>query len=274
MPSRTGWKNRTAVVSGGSSGLGLSIARALGECGAHVILIGRDLVRLKQAEEQVLSAGSPSVTAVPLDVTCEDDRWQSLKAALSIQGCDLLINAVGKSDRGLIQQLGRTDLLQQLEVNVLASHATTRFCWEALLESKGCVVNISSLAGIIPGPCMGGYSMSKHALVGWHRQWKLESAESGVHFLLVSPGPIARQDNTDRYADLVASRGLDELVNKPGGGVSLRRIDPEELSCRILDAAASRTHELVVPGKARILAALYQLWPSFAEGIVRRKMKQ
>jgi short-subunit dehydrogenase len=199
---------------------------------------------------------------------------ESLRDVLAVQGCDLLINAVGKSDRGLLGQLTQADLTEQFELNVLSTHAMTQFCFPALCQSRGVVVNIASLAGIVPGPGMGGYSMSKHALVGLHRQWRIESDSSGVHFLLVCPGPIQREDTLDRYADIVHSRGLDPASQRPGGGVALNRLDPNWLSQKILQAAFERKSELIVPTKARLLALMMAIWPSLADRIIRKKMNR
>lgn len=292
MGSSFYWKNRTAVISGGSSGLGRAIALALAKESANLVIVGRDLYRLEQVQKLALESGAPSAVTIRLDVKSlaepspqeansigdqaadAQSQRDSLRDVLAVQGCDLLINAVGKSDRGMLGQLSQRDLVEQFEINVLATHAMTKFCWPALSQNRGVVVNIASLAGIVPGPAMGGYTMAKHALVGLHRQWRIESQSSGVDFLLVCPGPIAREDSSDRYAELVHSRGLDPSIQSPGGGVSLKRLDPNELSRRILHAAANRQLELVVPGKARLLAMLTSLWPSIADKIIRKKMKR
>ena len=289
MGSSQSWKNRTAVISGGSNGLGRALALALSQQSANVVIIGRDENRLAMVRQQCLEAGAPNVWIASLDVrqmavgkraladietATHPEPGESLRDVLAVQGCDLLINAVGKSDRGLLGQLTQADLTEQFELNVLATHAMTQFCFPALCQSRGVVVNIASLAGIIPGPGMGGYSMSKHALVGLHRQWRIESDSSGVHFLLVCPGPIQREDTLDRYADIVHSRGLDPASQRPGGGVALNRLDPNWLSQKILQAAFERKSELIVPTKARLLALLMTIWPSLADRIIRKKMNR
>jgi short-subunit dehydrogenase len=244
------------------------------------VVIGQDASRLKATEKQAMEHGAASVSTIAIDVrklnqnNSESNQFQreSLKDILTVQGCDLLINAVGKSDRGWIAQMTDQELSDQFGLNVLSAHATTQFCWSALCKSRGVVVNIASLAGIVAGPGMGGYSMAKHALVGLHRQWRLESESSGVHFLLVNPGPIARDHSLDRYADLIADRNLDPSSGSPGGGVSLKKLDPDDLSKQILSAAARRKLELVVPGKVRLLAMLAAIWPSLSDKIIRNKM--
>jgi len=164
MGSNQVWKNRTALISGGSNGLGRSIALALAKQSANLIILGRDPERLQSIHRQAIEAGASSVYALAIDVfqlaksptTDDHPQIDSLKDILAVQGCDLLINAVGKSDRGLLSSLSEQDLLEQFQWNVLATHATTKFCREALCRSRGVVVNIASMAGLLPGPGMGG----------------------------------------------------------------------------------------------------------------------
>lgn len=271
------WCNKLAIVSGASSGLGLHLALALAQQGSRLVLIGRDRARLEGARNAALLAGSPDVRAVSMDISREDawsqenDDVAVLRSALDDENVDLLINVVGRSDRGRLKDLTATDLAAQFQVNVLSTFQTTRACLPSLQRAGGTVVDIASLAGIIAGPCMGGYCMAKHALVGMHRQWRLEMAATDVHFLLVFPGPIQGDDNHDRYAELAAARGIDANAARAGGGVRLNRLDPKSLSRQILSAAANRRTELIVPSKARWLAALMPLWPDWADRIIRKR---
>jgi uncharacterized protein len=276
MANRTPWENRLALISGASNGLGRQIAKRLASQRARLLLVGRQADRLASLRDECSALGSPSVQCIELDVTSSTDtpHWGRLTSELEHSGLDLLVNAVGKSDRGELMQLSSQDLRSMLEINVIATHAMTQFCWSGLCRTQGVVVNIASLAGIVPGPAMGGYTMAKHALVGLHRQWRIEAREKGIHFLLVCPGPIERDDSQDRYKDLASSRGLDAQSAQPGGGVSLKRLDPVALSDSILRAACQRDLELILPGKARWLAALHALWPSLADRILVSKMNR
>lgn len=272
------WRNKHAIVSGGSSGLGFHLAIGLAKQGANLVLIGRDRGKLEAAQHAVLKAGAPDVVILALDIADEfswtgraSDAAERFLDLLRSHPIDLLINAVGRSDRGRMEQLQPTDLLQHFQANVLSTFRMTQACLPGLRKVRGTVVNIASLAGVIPAPGMGAYAMAKHALVGMHRQWRLEHVDSSVHFMLVCPGPIDRHDSRDRYDLLVQSRDLDPQQAKPGGGVRLNRLAPEALAERILYGAARRELELIVPSKARWLAALMSLCPGWADSIVRRR---
>lgn len=273
------WKNKLAVLSGASSGLGLHLALRLAEQKARLVLVGRDPVKLEKCRVSVLSVGAVEAIALPFDVT-DNNEWDDanghaarLRSIVESQGTDLLINVVGRSDRGMLESMNTADLLEQFQVNVLSSFRMTQACLPGLKRSEGTIVDIASLAGILAGPGMGGYSLSKHALVGMHRQWRLELANSKVHFMLVCPGPIARDDNEDRYDALVKERNLAAKTARPGGGVRLNRLDPTQLSRSILDAAMEKKVELIIPAKARWLAALLALCPRWGNRILRDRFK-
>lgn len=259
------WKNRLALVSGGTSGLGKHLVLELARQNSRLAIVGRDLGKLEAARNEALDAGAVSVEIFSVDVTridqvrapagkstAEDNppssgnpsfdkEYGRFRDFLSRERCELLINAVGRSDRGSLRNLSCVDVRELFEINVLSSLSMTQVSWDSLCRGSGTVVNIASLAGIVAGPNMGGYSIAKHGLVAMHRQWRSESVGSGVHFLLVCPGPIDRPDSDDRYSRLAAQRGLDSSVAKPGGGVQLKRLNPENLSRQILAAALQRS---------------------------------
>ena len=204
----------------------------------------------------------------------ETDDLVKLRDWLATGHVDLLINAVGRSDRGLLEQLGDMDLASMLNNNLMCTWNMIRIMLESLKRTRGTIVNIGSLAGLVPAPGMGGYSISKSALTAMSRQLRLELAGQGVHVMLVCPGPIARDDSGTRYRKLAEERGLNnQSATAPGGGVKLKLIDPKNLCEAILNAAHRRKKELVCPRKAAWLAAIANLFPSLADWILRKYIK-
>ncbi len=102
----------------------------------------------------------------------------------------IAIQAVGKSDRGYLNQVRYEDIQAQLACNLIPTLQFSKICYEPLVRSKGTMVHIGSLAGIVAAPGMGGYSVSKHAVVAASRQMRNEWLPSGVRVMLVCPGPI------------------------------------------------------------------------------------
>jgi short-subunit dehydrogenase len=131
------------------------------------------------------------------------------------------------------------------------------------------VVNIGSLAAKSAARWVGAYPATKHAVAAYSQQLRLELGPAGLHVLLVCPGPIERQ--TERLYPLEGLEDVPERARRPGAGVRLRAIAPERLAAAILRATERRRPELVVPGRARLLFVLAQLFPRLGDWLVLRK---
>jgi uncharacterized protein len=207
--------------------------------------------RLSQARHPALGSQSISSAKLPMTKTRIDD--------LSI------------GYRGPLSHLASEDLVSQFADNVLCTWNMTRVALESIQSASGMIVNIGSLAGLIATPNMGGYCVSKFGLTALSRQLRVELASQNIGVMLAILGPIARSDSGFRYQELAKTRGLaGSSVNAPAGGAKLRLLDPIMVSQRILTAASRRQSELVLPSKAKYLAALAPLWPSLADRILSR----
>ena len=203
------------------------------------------------------------------DVTRQADVERLVSTVVGEQGrLDLLVNCAGRSSRGAIVETTAEQFQELLELNFLAAVRTTQAALPHLLKARGHVVQIGSLAAKTASPHLGAYPASKFPLAAYCQQLRLELGPQGLHVLLVCPGPLRRDDAGTRYD--AASANLPDSARKPGGGVKLKGIDPDWLARRILTACERRKAELIVPGKARLLFAISQLWPSLGDWIVKR----
>jgi hypothetical protein len=130
------------------------------------------------------------------------------------------------------------------------------------------LVNIGSLSGKSASRYVGAYSATKFALAAYTQQLRLELRPQGVHVLLVSPGPIARDNDSQRYAGKL--KGLPARAAKPGAGVRISPIRPQKLSQAILKACRRRQPELIYPPLARLFIAVIQLFPRLGDWLVRK----
>jgi NAD(P)-dependent dehydrogenase (short-subunit alcohol dehydrogenase family) len=268
-PRRQGWfSGKVALVTGSSSGLGQAVAAAFAAQGADLVITARHCERLESAAEALRSTGA-RVLAVPCDITdsAAVERLFS-RAAGEFGRLDVLVNNVGRSARGRALDTTPEEFQQSLELNFLAAVRCTRLAMPQLIASRGHLVNIGSLAGKLASRYMGAYPVTKFALAAYTQQLRLELAEHGVHVLLVSPGPIARDDAGSRYEDRVD--GLPASAGKPGAGIRLRGIRPEVLAEKIVWACRRRQPELVWPRHARFVFALAQLSSRLGDWILRR----
>jgi short-subunit dehydrogenase len=285
MAQRNDWKEKRVVVAGGTSGLGLHLVLAAAAQGAKIVILGRDRERLEQACQKAIAAGAQEAIGFsidlrtisvpcdqPIDSLCDDVR---LQAFLETNEVDLLINAVGRSDRGPISSVSAADLRSLLEDNLVCTWQSIRLFKQSLIRARGTIVNIGSLAGLVSAPNLGGYNAAKSALTAMSRQLRLEWKQEKVHVMLVCTGPIAREDSGRRYEQLAKDRGLEIAdANVPGGAAKLKLLEPVGLANRILRDASTKRCEVVIPTKAKWLAAITALWPALGDWILVKFLKR
>ncbi len=259
------WHNKVCLITGGSSGLGRSIAKALVERGAKVILTARRLEPLQQAAVKL----GANVEAIVADVTREDDVERLRETVIERHGrLDLLCNCAGRSTRGAALDATVDDFQQLLDVNFLSAVRMTRSFAPLLIEQQGHIVNVGSLASKVAPRYLGAYPASKFALAAYSQQLRLELGSQGLHVLLVCPGPILRDADEPRYAK--ESADLPDAAQLPAAGAKLRGIDPEWLAQRIVTACERRKPELIVPRKVRLLLTLAQISPQLGDWLLLR----
>ena len=277
------WQNKVAIVTGGSSGLGLAIAKNLYAAGSSVVLAARDADRLKTATGEVRAAATELTTGpvkgsgigqreaigISCDITRDDQVASLIDSTLDRFGqLDVLVNCAGKSGRGKVLETTPQQFQEMWELNFLALVRCTRAAAPHLLKSRGHLVNIGSLASKSASKFLGAYPATKFAVAAYTQQLRLELEPEGLHVLLVCPGPIKRDDAGQRYAE--QAKNLPDAAGQPGGGVKLDKIEPERLAKKILSACERRKKELVIPCKSKMLFAVSQLSPSLGDWVVNR----
>jgi NAD(P)-dependent dehydrogenase (short-subunit alcohol dehydrogenase family) len=265
----TYWHDKVALVTGGSSGLGRIIAEAFSAAGAKVVIAALEADAVRQAVDE-MQANGREVLGVHADITRQEDVDRLFAQTIERFGrLDVLVNNAGRSMRGKVIETTPEQFRELMELNLIALVRCTRAAATHLLKQRGHVVNIGSLAAKSAARWVGAYPATKFAVAAYSQQLRLELGPQGLHVLLVCPGPIQRKD-----ARLYPLEGLEDVPDRaraPGAGVQVRAIPPDALARAILRACERRQPELVVPGKARWLFALSQLWPSLGDWIVLRK---
>lgn len=268
------WKSKTAVVCGASAGLGRQFALELARQQiSRAALVARSLDALQAVQQEMLTlAPQLQVACVVADL---QDKSQLQRAVETIHGemgeIDLVIQAVGQSDRGRLADLSDSRLQELLATNVLTSlHAVQ--CFVPRMRSPGgCVVLIGSLASKFAPRFLGGYAVAKHALAALAQQARLELAEQGIHVLLACPGPIARPDAGTRYDQLASDSDLPAAARQPGGGAKLKGLEPQRLVRTVLRAAAAGQPQVIRPFQAQCLVWLSALSCRAGDWLLRRR---
>jgi len=180
---------RTALVTGSSRGLGLALARGLGEAGARVVLNGRDERRLARAAEALSAEGIEVRTAAfdvaaPQAVAAAFDRIEAEGTAV-----DILVNNAGIQRRGLLEDLDLEDWRAVLETNLTGPFVVARRAVRAMRErGGGKIINICSLMSEVARPSTGNYAAAKGGLRMLTRAMAVEWARYNVQVNAVGPG--------------------------------------------------------------------------------------
>jgi NAD(P)-dependent dehydrogenase (short-subunit alcohol dehydrogenase family) len=272
-PDEQSISQRVALVTGGSAGLGRVIAAKLLAHGYQVTIVGRDLQKLEQTRDSLAKQyqakdAQQNVFSLPCDLTSGDDVARLLDDLSQRFGrLDALVNCVGTSDRGLIENLPAERLEQLLRQNVLTALLCCQASIPLLEKSGGTIVNIGSLASKVGARYIGGYAIAKHALAGMTQQLRLELKPRGIHVGLVSPGPIRRDDAGERYNQSL-EESLPTQASAPGGGTRLRGLAPERVADAVLRCIESRKPDIVLPGYLRLLIATGHAFPSLGDWLL------
>jgi len=180
-----------ALITGGSSGIGLAIANALAAEGVRVHMIGRGQDKLDEAVAGILASGGDAV-AHSLDITRDKDLerfCESLKEQLD--GLEFLIHSAGTVKLGTVRDLDISNLDEQYRLNLRAPYLLTQTLTPLLEKAKGQIVFVNSGAGLNAGPTWSQYAMTKHGLKALADSLRAELADAGMRVISVYPGRTA-----------------------------------------------------------------------------------
>jgi NAD(P)-dependent dehydrogenase (short-subunit alcohol dehydrogenase family) len=206
-------EGRAALVTGGSSGIGLAIARALGEDGYGVTLSARRPEKLDDAVTRLRDAGI-EVESVPANMAKDEDIEGLVGAHRERWGrLDVLVNNAGVGIGGPIADAETKKLDMQLDVNLRAVYLMTRECIPMLKEAghehkKALIANTASIAGKFGQGWLAAYSATKFGVVGLSQAMHKELAEDGIQVTALCPGFVDTA-MTDWVKDQVSE---DEMI--------------------------------------------------------------
>jgi 3-oxoacyl-[acyl-carrier protein] reductase len=235
MPVFCSLEGRTALVTGGSRGIGKAIAAELAAAGATVVLGYRS-----GAEEAEGVATEIGARAVQADVSEAEDAKRLVEEAGDV---DILVNNAGITRDGLLARMPDEDWRAVLDTNLGGTFNTCRAAARGMMRRRsGAIVNVSSIVGLHGNPGQTNYSASKAGIIGFTKALARELGSRGVRANVVAPGYITTRLTTELPEELQNAM----LANTPLG----RFGDPEDVAgaVRFLcsDAASFVTGEVLL----------------------------
>jgi NAD(P)-dependent dehydrogenase (short-subunit alcohol dehydrogenase family) len=196
-------EGRSALVTGGTRGLGRVMAEALAEAGASVCISSRSIDAARTAAAEIAAASGARVEGIEAEVTTADGVNRLVDVAYRDFGrVDILVNNAGVNIRGTVGELSESDWDTVLDTNLKGVFLLSRAFGPAMCERRwGRVINLSSMLASIGLPGRAPYAASKAGVVGLTRVLALEWAANGVTVNAICPGPFATDMNRQLLND-------------------------------------------------------------------------
>jgi len=257
---RTDFRGKSVVISGGSRGLGLELARQFARQGARIVILARNVEELERARVQLVRAGA-DVLALPCDVGIRQEVEEAVAAVLEFRGAiDVLVNVAGVIQVAPVENLELKDFQESMDVHAWGPLHTIRAVVPHMrLRGRGRIVNISSIGGLVAVPHLLAYTMGKFALTGLSDGFRSELAKDGILVTTVAPGLMRTGSHVN--ATFKGQHRKEYAWFAISGANPLLSTSVSDAARRIIEACRYGEPRLIITWPARLLHAANALFP-------------
>ncbi len=266
-------KNKVAIITGASSGIGLATAKEFASRGACVVLAARNSSKLESTVEELNSkypgdGGKSNFLAVTADVTKEEDCKRLIEECVNRFGkIDILINNAGISMRAMFRDLDLSVIKNLMDVNFWGTVYCTKYALPYLLESKGSVVGVISIAGFKGLPARTGYSASKFAIYGFLDTLRVEHLHDGLHVMIFAPG-----FTTSNIRNVALTADGSQQGETPRDEDKM--MSAEEVAARMAKGIKRRKSQIVLTPIGKLTVWLNKFFPRLVDKLEYEYMKK
>jgi short-subunit dehydrogenase len=255
------YKDKVVIVTGGSDGIGRALVQQLMEAGAKVATCGRSQDKLYSLQ---MEFPGQSLHTLVADVSRYEDCEKLINSTVQTYGgIDVIINNAGVSMRALVEDLDISVIEKVMNINFYGSVYASKLALPYILQRKGSIVGVSSIAGYRGLPGRSGYSASKFALQGWLEALRTEILDSGVNVMWVCPG-------------FTSSNIRNAALNKDGHHQGESPMEEDKMmssaACarHILKSIEKRKRTLVLTFTGKRTIFMNKFFPSLTDRMVRK----
>ncbi len=256
--------HNVAIITGASTGIGEELAYQLAEEGAQLVLTARRISELERVAENARKRGA-KVIVVSADVAIESDCKKIIDAATAEFGrIDTLVNNAGMTMWAKFEDIQDMSIMERImQVNYMGAVYCTHYALPHLKSTRGRIIGIASLTGLVGVPTRTGYAASKHAMRGFFDSLRIELEDSGVTVTMVYPGFVA----TGIRENATGADGKPALIDPvdQAGVMSVA-----ECARLIVHAIKHRKREEIMTLKGKLGQWLKLIAPGVIDGIAKK----
>lgn len=260
-------KGKVVIITGASSGIGMSCAIEFAKQGAKLMLAARSEKKLREISDKINSNGGNS-SFIVTDVSVENDCKKMVQKTISIFGqIDILINNAGISMRSIFNNLNLSVFKKVMQVNFWGTVYCTKYALPYILKSKGSIVGVSSIAGHKGLPGRTAYSASKFALQGFLESLRIENLKNNLHVLIISPGFTS--SNIRRKA--LQGDGLEQGESPRS---EKKMMSSKAVAVHMINAIKSKKNNQVLTANGKLTVSLNKFFPRLVDKLVFNHMSK
>lgn len=269
---------KVVIITGASSGIGLASAKEFASKGDCVVLAARNIAKLKSTvtvlqnlhgeEVRLGDKMVPKFLAVETDVVKEEDCRNLIARTVEVYGrIDVLVNNAGISMRAMFKDLDLSVIKNLMDVNFWGTVYCTKYALPYLLETKGSVVGVISIAGFKGLPARTGYSSSKFAIYGFLDTLRVEHLHDGLHVMIFAPGFTA---SNIRFTALTADGSAQGETPRDEG----KMMSAEEVAARLVKGVYKRKAQIILTPIGKLTVWLNKFFPRLVDRLEYNYMKK
>ena len=254
-------QNKVVIITGASSGIGKALAYEFARRGSNIVLGARNYDRLTEIVEDIKQSGGNAICA-QTDVSNEVDCKNLILTAIDHYGkIDILINNAGISMRALLKNTDLEVIRKLMDINFWGTVFCTKHALPHILDQKGSVVGVSSIAGLKGLPARSGYSASKFAMCGFLESLRAENLKNDLHVLIAYPGfTTSNIRNTSLSADGTQQGESPRDEEK--------MMSAEEVAKHIYKAVAKRKKKIILTLQGKMLTLINKYFPYMLDNMI------
>ena len=267
-------KGKVAIVTGASSGIGLATVKEFASRGASVVLAARNTSKLESTVQELNSQygndvnGKSRFIAVTADVSKEEDCKNLVAKSVEHFGrIDILVNNAGISMRAMFKDLDLSVIRNLMDVNFWGTVYCTKYALPYLLEAKGSVIGVISIAGFKGLPARTGYSASKFAIYGFLDTLRIEHLHDGLHVMIFAPG-----FTTSNIRNVALTADGSQQGETPRDEDKM--MSAEEVAARMAKGIKKRKSQIVLTPIGNLTVWLNKFFPRLVDRLEYNYMKK